>query len=410
MRRVGWSFALALALCAGSSARAADADAVIDHLRARGARKVSELSRGFLFEGQSSVHDVALSRASCVGFLALGRGDVRDVDLGLYTRAGQLIAEDVATAPVAYARVCGAAGLRLYASATLYAGRGELLLLRVDDAPRELGRLPESVPLAVSAGGTLEELRGVGSAGDEPTTDAALLQEERTQVSLGYQAAGVPLALELRAGLAQGQLPLTAGSCVRISAIVPMSRGVALEIEAPNAVRSVTRSPGEDRAAIALCARVSGLYGVRVQARALRGVALVRAFEHREVDSARVRELGAASALALAEAETVARARGFQLTSLGHAWVEGTSALAWPLTIEAPGCHALAVVSEVGAAAVDIRVTEPDGNLLVHNEGRRGVPMVFFCVAQATSARLIMRARGPDLRVGVWLGRAKESP
>jgi hypothetical protein len=399
--------ALALALPARAST---DVTAVIrDHLRERGASSVTELSRSFLVEGQSSAMPVQLEQDGCAGYLALGLGEVRDVDLGLYTKAGQLVSEDVAIAPYAYARVCGKAGVQLYASATLYAGRGQLILMRIDRAPRELGRLPGSIPLAVSAGGRLEDLRAVGSASDELSAESSLLQEERAQLAVGYSLASPPLALELRAGAARGQLMLRAGRCYRLAALVPRSRGVAIEVEGPNSERWSTRS-GDDRAALAFCAPADAVYPIRLQARPLRGVALLRAFEHKSIDPARVRELGEASALALAEAEYVAKTRGFTLSQLGSAWVENSTPLQWPLSLAKGGCYALAVVSEVGAAAVDVRLVDANGVLIAHNEGRRGVPMVFTCPREPGPVRLVLKARGPDLRVTLWLGKPGGTP
>jgi hypothetical protein len=410
--RAGW-FSLLVWVAAGQvlgAAHASDFDEVAQHLRARGAKDVLEVARSFLVEGQSTAHAERLAEDGCVAYLALGTGDVRDVDLALYTHAGQLVAEDNAIAPYAYARVCGAAGLDLYASATLYAGRGQLSLLRILRAPRELGRLPSSVALAVSAGGRLEELRAVGSALDELSAESTLLQEERAQLALGYTTAGPAQAIELRAGLARGGLPLRAGHCYRLTAVVPMSRGVALEIDGPASTRWSVRSTGDDRASLALCPPADAVYGVRVQARPMRGMALLRAFEHREVDTARAREQGEASALAIAEAQHVARARGLELAQLGSAWVESSTPLVWPLSLEHDGCYALAVVSEVGSAAVDVRLTDAEGVLIAHNEGRRGVPMVFACARAAGPVRLLLKARGPDLRVSVWLGQSSGSP
>jgi hypothetical protein len=330
---------------------------------------------------------------------------VRDVDLALYTHAGQRIAEDIAIAPFAYARVCGAAGLELYASATLYSGKGQLVLWRVEGAPRELGRLPDGLPLAVSAGGRLEELRAVGAATDEQSPEATLLQDERANLALGYAPAGPGRALEIRAGGARGQLLLRAGRCYRVAAIVPFSRGVALDVEGPNASHWSSRTSADDRAAVALCAETDGAYDVRVQARSPRGTALVRAFEHRAVLETRVRELGEAGALALAEAAHVARERGFELAYLGNAWVESGTPLVWPLSLPATGCYVVSAVSEVGAAAVDLRLVDAAGVLIAHNEGRRGVPMVFTCLEKPGVVRLMLKARGPDLRATVWLGR-----
>lgn len=402
-----WSCACAgIAVLAAQSVSAStsDLEQVTQHLRARGASAVIEVARSFLFEGQSTAHAQRLADEGCIAYLALGTGEVRDVDLALYTRAGQLIAEDVAIAPYAYARVCGAAGLDLYASASLYAGRGQLTLLRIEHGPRELGRLPRGIPLAVSAGGRLEDLRAVGSAVDELSADSSLLQEERAQLALGYVLSGPAQPIELRGGAGRTVLSLKAGHCYRIAVVVPTSRGVALELEGPDSKRWSTRSAGEDRASLALCPGIDGPHAARVQARPMRGIGMLRAFEHREVDPARAREQGEAAALAVAEAQHVARARGLSLTQLGSAWVEGGAPLQWPLSIEQPGCYALAVVSEVGAAAVDVRLTDADGILIAHNEGRRGVPLVFACAPKAGQVRVQLKARGPDLRVSVWLG------
>lgn len=392
-------------------ARAAEpsSELVRTHFRARGAASVVELTRSFLFEGQSLSRAETLQGDGCVGFFALGLGEVRDVDVGLYTRAGQRVAEDIAAAPYAYARVCGTRGLELYVSATLYAGRGQLVLFRVEGAPRELGRLPK-LPLAVAAGGRLEELRSVGAAADELSAETTLLQEERASLAVGYLPAGPPRALEVRAGAARGQLLLRAGRCYRVSAIVPFSRGIALEVEDAGATRWSSQASAEERATLALCALRDGAHEVRVQARTMRGSALVRAFEHTRVQAERVRELGPAIALGIAEAEYVARARGFELSLLGSAWVEGGAPLVWPLSLERAGCYALAAVSEIGAAAVDLRLTDGNGVLIAHNEGRRGVPMLFACVREPATVRLMLKARGPDLRVSVWRGAAGAQP
>ncbi|MDB4988739.1 MAG: hypothetical protein JWN04_3917 [Myxococcaceae bacterium] len=395
--------------CAGLAV-AMDLGPVTRHLRERGATEVTEVARAFLFEGQATAAEQHLVRADCVAYLALGVGEVRDVDLALYTRSGQVIAEDAGVAPFAYARACGAAGLDLYASASLYAGRGELVLLRVMHAPRELGRLPSSVPFAVAPGGRLEELRAVGAASDDLSPESALLQEERAQAALGYTPVGAAQVLELRAGLARGQLLLRAAHCYRVMGVVPFSRGVAIELEGNAGGRWSTRSVAEDRSALALCAPSDGSYAVRLQARPLRGVALLRVFEHKTADPALARESGEASALAIAEAKHVAAQRGLVLAQLGSAWIEGSTPLVWSLAIERPGCYAFAAVSEVGAAAIDVRLTNASGRLLAHNEGRRGVPMVFTCAREAGSVRLVMKARGPDLRVSLWRGESEGAP
>ena len=102
--------------------------AVTHHLEARGAHEVTEVARTFLFEGSATVVDARSTAQTCMGVLALGLGDVRDLDLALYTRSGQVVAEDTGTAPYAYVRACVDAGVQLYASAQMFEGRGEVVV------------------------------------------------------------------------------------------------------------------------------------------------------------------------------------------------------------------------------------------------------------------------------------------
>ena len=377
------------------------------HLLAQGASKVSEIARDFLFEGEASVHEVRLEREECVGFLALGTGEVRDVDLAVHTRAGQPLAEDVGQQPMAYARVCGGPGLMMYVSATLYAGRGELLLLRVEDAPRGVERLPEAIRFAVSAGGRAEQTRGVGGAPDELMLDLKLDQAESEFRELGYRAQARASTLELRAGVAEGALILEGQRCYRVVAYVPVSRGVLLELHAPEPSERKwdARTAQEERAELAMCTDVGGVYPVRVQARPMRGVVIVRAFEHQSAASPAIRALGAARALTWAEADVVAKARGFTLTPLGEAWVESSVSHTWPVSLKAGICYAFAGIAEGGSQAVDVRLIDARGVLLARNEGRRNVPLLFACARKDESARLVLRARGQDGAVSMWIGK-----
>ncbi len=374
------------------------------HLRAQGATRVSEIARAFLFEGQASVHEVRLERRECVGFLALGTGEVRDVDLAIHTRAGQPLAEDLAQQPMAYARVCGSPGLMMYVSATMYAGRGELMLFRVEHAPRGVERLPEAIQFAVSAGGRAEQTRGVGGAPDELMLDLRLEQAEGALRELGYRAYGRASALELRAGAAEGALILEAQRCYRVVAYVPVSRGVLFDVRAPSPSerRWDARTAHDERVELPLCTDVAGVYSVRVQARPMRGVVILRAFEHEAAATPVIRALGAARALTWAEANVVAQARGFELMPLGEAWAESATPHTWPVSLEAGSCYAFAAIAEGGAQAVDVRLVNADGVLVARNEGRRHVPLLFTCASRDEVAKLVLRARGRDGAVSMW--------
>ncbi len=376
------------------------------HLMAQGATEVSELGQAFLFEGESSVHEVRLARDGCVGFLAFGIGEVRDVDLSLHTRAGQSLAEDLGQQPVAYSRICGAKGLSLFVSATLYAGRGELMVLQVQEGPRGFERLPASVQLAVSVGGRAEQTRAVGAAPEELMLDLRLEQTEKTLATLGYRARGRATALELRAGGVEAGVPLEGQRCYRLVVYVPVSRGVLVEVAAPDPSQRKWegRSTQDERVEIAMCTEVAGVYRVQLQARPMRGVVILRAFEHEGAAAPEIRALGDERALAWAEANVVAQARGFTLTSLGEAWVEGSVSNSWPVLLRQGVCYAFAVAAHGGSPSVDVRLIGADGVQRARNEGRRGIPLVFTCATRDEEARLVLRARKYDGAVSVWSG------
>lgn len=399
--------------CLGALGGAADARAgsddplalIRDHFLARGASHVEVLGRDFVFEGQAAVHDLAFDGERCLGVFAWGGTGVRDVDLGLYSPSGQPLAEDRGASPFAYARLCGSAGLRVYVSAQAYAGRGELLLVRVDPAPRALGRLPAGLPLAVAAGGRAAGQRSVGGDDAELAFEAPLLHEERALAQAGYVALGPPTLLEVRAGAAQGAVVLRGHACFRAVAFVPGGRGMMFEIEGP-LVRHEAKSIDSDTVRLALCTLAEGPHTIVVRTRAMRSLALVRVFEQplaRLEDAAR---FGEERALLAAEAAVTARERGFSLGHFGEVWLEGGAGVTWPVELEAGRCHMLAALPERGVEA-DVRLLDAAGVVLAHNEGRRGWPALFVCSDRAAKAKLLLRGRGSSGPVSLWVGRSE---
>jgi hypothetical protein len=396
----------ALALVALARAQASDPLSLIrEHFLARGASAVAVLGRDFVFEGQASVRTLTFEREGCLGVFAWGGTGVRDVDLGIYGASGQPLAEDRGAAPFAYARLCGRAGLQVYVSALAYAGRGELLLVRVDPAPRALGRLPFGLPLAVAAGGRAAAPRSVGGDETELAFEAPLLHEERALASAGYVALGPPTLLEVRAGMAQGTVMLRGNACFRVVAFVPGGRGLMLEVDAP-LVRREAKSIDSDSVRVALCTVSDGAYSVVVRTRAMRSVALLRVFEQplaRLEDAARFSE---ERALLIAEADVSARERGLSLGHLGEVWLEGGAGVAWPVELAAGRCHMLVALPERGVEA-DVRLLDAAGVVLAHNEGRRGWPALFVCTDRAAKAKLLLRGRGSSGPVSLWVGRSE---
>jgi hypothetical protein len=379
------------------------------HLEARGATEVTEVLRAFLFEGDARVHELSLPREGCIGLMALGLGEVRDVDLSLHTRAGQPLAEDTAVAPFAYVRACVGAGVPLYASMQLYAGRGELVLFAMRDAPRELGRFAEAIPLAMPPGGGMEALRTIGGTPDESPFEGPMLAEERELAESGYMASGPVVPLLLRGGMATSAVVLEAQRCYQVVALVPFARGVAVRLDGPDGSVWEGRQGAADRAVAYTCTEQAGEYQVRVESRVLRSVALLRAFEHPEVDARERDSLGAARALGVAEARFVARARGLRVEHVGEAWLENAVPLSWPVALVPGHCYAFWALGERGLASVDVRLVDGAGVLVARTEGPPHGASLFHCPSAAGAHHLVLRPRGPDGIVSVWLGRSDGS-
>lgn len=372
------------------------------HLAARGGGPLRVLGRDFLFEGQALVRTLVFEHAGCRAVLAWGGVGLRDLDLGLYSSDGSALAEDRGAPPFAYARLCAAAGTEVYASAQAYAGRGEITLFELEDAPRSFGRPPADLPLAVAAGGSASAQRGLGGDDTSDSFEAPLLHDEREHARAGFVAQGAPTLLEVRAGSAFGTVFLRANVCVRVVAFVPYARGVILSVDEAGQSRE-TRSADAELVRLSLCAARTGPYAVTVRTRALRSLALVRVFEHPLALAEDARVYDEERALSLAEARTLARARGQELTHLGEAWLEGERPLGWPVTLTGGRCQMFVALPESGKSS-ELRLVDAHGSVLAHHEGRRGTTAVFTCAEHDQPARLFVRASGAAGAVSLWQG------
>jgi hypothetical protein len=315
-----------------------------------------------------------------------------------------MLAEDRGATPFGYARLCGAAGLPLYVSAQAYAGRGELALFLIEQAPRELGRLPEALPMAVAPGGIASTPRVIGGEEAELSFEAPLLHEERTLADAGYLAIGPSSLIDVRGGLAQGTLLLRGGRCFKVVTFVPGARGLLAEVEGPMQTRDA-RSPDAELLRIALCTEADGAYVVRVRTRAMRSLALVRVFEQplaRPDDAARY---GEERALLLGEARTLTSERGLELSALGEVWLEGGGKLAWPVDASANRCLLLLALPERGTET-ELRLVDGEGVVLASNEGRHGLPSVYTCPRKDQKLRVLLHGRGVPGPVSLWRAEA----
>jgi len=403
LKALGIVALLALNAVAG---RASAADAVTvevaRYLKGRGAGEVTLIEQRFLFEGQARALEVSTRAPGCLGFFVIGLGEVRDVDLVLYTVSGLPLDEDVGAAPYAYVRACAEGNEPLVLGISLYAGRGELSIFRVESAPRELGRLPTSIPVAVVAGGLLEPPQAVGESVDEGSMVSLLAAEENGLAGLGYIALGPPELVDLRGGAAAVAPLWIEGHCYRVVVHAPGLRGVSVDIAAEDGGASAMREAGRENVTLPYCARRSGPHPVRVRSAIGSGLSVLRIFEHPQAKP----DLDPAIALAAAEIAHQLEERGFAATHLGDAWIEGRESSRFAAPMVAGECYA-AAAGGAQPTPLDLRLIDPEGRVVSRTEGRSGVPLVYACASKTGVHQVMLTSRGRDQRVAVWLGVAK---
>ncbi len=379
--------------------------AIASYLESRGASEVARVEQRFLFEGQAHAVQVSTRARGCVGFFVVGLGEVRDVDLTLYTVSGLPLDEDVGVSPYAYVRACAEGGEPLVLGVSLYAGRGELSIFRVETAPRELGRFPAAIPVAVVAGGLLEPPQAVGESIDEGSMASLLATEESTLSGLGYIALGPPELLDLRGG-GSGLSPLwLEGHCYRVVAHAPGLRGLGVEISAEEGGSRAVSATGRENVTLSYCAQRSGPHSLRALSAIGSGLAVMRIFEHPRAQP----DSDATIALAAAEIAHQFERRGFVAHHLGDAWIEARESSRFAAPMSAGECYA-AAASGAQPLPLDLRLIDPDGRVVSRTEGRNGVPLVYVCATQTGMHQIMLTSRGSDQRVAVWLGASKPKP
>lgn len=392
---------LTLAWTAGN-AQAKDAERVArDFLQKLGGDVQGPGQRAFLAEGQGRAWEFQVDKG-CVGFLAFGRGQVRDVDLALHSTGGLALDEDETVAPYAYVRTCTERAATLYVAARMFSGQGELLLLRVNDAPTALGVLPDALSLAAAPGGRLEPPRDVGPS-TRPVTAANRLEATASRLQqLGYRWANVARELRLYQGSAATSVPLEAGRCYLLVAAAAAGTTLLLEAVGPFESQWMARGLGGD-ATLAICGRNNAEYGIRVRSRPGRTAVRLSLFEHplaRIEPGAQVED---GAELARAEARHRLAALGMQTRALGDAWAEPGTNLIWPLKVDKPGCYAVVAVTP-RQSRVDLRLTDDQGRLLARDDGRARAPTVYFCTEHKGPFRASIRSSTRPQRVTLVLG------
>jgi len=354
----------------------------------------------FLLEKETRVHSYTLVSDGCVGFLAIGQGMVKDLDLAIHADTGMLLAQDTAQDSHPYARYCGATGLSLHVVLQMYEGRGEVTLVTLLNAPHEMRALADVLRGCGVPAPDTKALTDVGPEPPGPSLPDAYLAMAGVLAEQGYRPEHVLIddTLSERRRVNR-EAQLKSGVCYALALIGEASvEDLDLRVVSRGAQPTVL---GEDSsrerfAVIKVCPPDAD---VMLDIRMYRGEGRfqVHSFVSEPVEGfAAPAGVEGGTRSAFAEISHAMARRGMQSSAAHWAVVEPGSQTMLPVRLLAGRCYAIGAVvgPELDGADLDLRLVDTEGRLLAWELGSSDQPLVFHCSAVDRLVRVVGEAHG----------------
>lgn len=417
LHALGWAVLLA------SGAGRARADERVDALaecvapsvaaaRASGATVSGRPWVAFLREGESTTRSVRLPTAGCYGFLGVGHRRVRDLDLYVHTESGMQLTRDVEIDAHPYVRYCGAEGLRLFVTARMVAGQGELRVTTFANAPPSIPDVERLLAGCAAGGGSVGESVDVGPEPPQATVTQALDALTIRLAALGYRRSGAPVLAQVQAmNRDRRTVHLDGGSCYAIAAVGGTGAvDVDLALLTPEG-RPISQDNARDRdALVKVCPALS--VDMQAEVRIYRGGGDygLQTFVLDEPPVA-ARPIGVEGGARIGYAEVTAQLarRGMDVQPLAWGSLVPGETLAMPVTLDGGQCYAIAGVatSDLAGGDLDLTVTDADGSLVAWDLGAGSTPIAYTCPSATAVLRAVGRVYGAAGRYLVLIGRAR---
>ncbi|MGD8860568.1 MAG: hypothetical protein PVI30_11200 [Myxococcales bacterium] len=401
----------ALVLLAGAAAAAAQqrretslggcVDRVLKDVREEGATPYGDPVVDFLLPGDQRIHEYALPREGCFGFIAVGHRGVQHLGLTLYAESGRVLARDPDRDAHAYARFCGEAGRRLVVELRMLDGQGEVQLVPLWRAPKRLRTLDRSMQDCTHAGSPRPGPVDVGPEPRGPPIDAELLSVARRLSRIGYRLEG---------GVLFGGLPerkretrrivLEGDRCYALAAVGDSDvedidlRLLALS-DRPVVVAADTTRRRD--AVVKVCPEESGLYVLDVRMYQGAGNYVIQAFGLIEPTDERPVGMEGGTRIPYAEMNALLAQRGLRSTPYAWAVLRPGEPHSLPIDVQGGRCYGIGAVPtpDFGGADLDLSLLD-DGGLRAADIGPNPSPVVYHCAAHDGVVHAVVR--GHELR------------
>ncbi len=382
-----------------TDALASRADLVAVAFRAQGAHPVAERWVTFLREGNTDTLAVDLAGARCVGFVAVGREAVVDLNLAVSNTAGITIGRDSRGDAHPYVRVCLPGAARIFVSATVARGAGEVAVLTLADPPV----VPPALDgiLGVRPGGQFAGPRTPRAAvGADPGVLGAVEALRRAIARLPAPTY-VPRG-EVQSGVLEGQraavrsIDLIAGHCyVVLGAGGPGVEDLDLVVGSPDRQPLGHDAAMDARPSVRVCARRNGPHPVEVRMYAGSGEWALGLAEITSTGVALGDDVtGVVRARALEIAGEAARRRMEPSAPpvRGAPW--GLNTLAYPIQLRSGRCYMAGAAASETLAPVEMWLADATGAVLASDTGERERAAIYHCARRDERATVTVRTPG----------------
>ena len=373
--------------------------------RKGGMRLARRFPAKFLLAPDTAQVQFTLPEEGCVGFLAVGRRQIQELRLTLYSDTGDVLATGEEHGAYAYARTCMTDGSTVIAHVELHEGSGEVEILPLVSAPATLPGLEDAMGECAGVGLPRSSTVDVGPEPIGPPLGQRLLKVVEEVKELGYQPYGEPIPGMLSAMRRElRRITLPVNTCMALALVPDEDMGTVdfRLFTAEEEPQLMGRDAGQGRPVIVkLCTEESIEHIADIRTYDDGGRYLIQVFViQAPPNSAKIPGLHSDTRIAYWEIQHRLALVGMSVKETQWVQLPARGEYRAPLKLEYGPCYAIAAFASSHDMLddVDLSVTDINGNLLSNDTGPELVPLVYVCPTKATDYAAFLRA--PELARG----------